>query len=96
MIFALNIRSTYVCTSFFLLVSSSHTYSDPAAAFSRPQTDRLQFFLQHLLVEQHRSTDALSILDNLHVSFPGSSYVLAQTAVAHYHLRSEFLLAPPL
>eukprot|EP00752_Nemacystus_decipiens_P011506 g10217.t1 len=47
-----------------------------------------QFFLQHLLVEQHRSTDALSILDNLHVAFPGSSYVLAQTAVAHYHLRN--------
>ncbi|CAM9950456.1 unnamed protein product [Pylaiella littoralis] len=47
-----------------------------------------QFFLQHLLVEQHRSKDALAILDDLHPSFPGSSYVLAQTAVAHYHLRN--------
>ncbi|CAM9933894.1 unnamed protein product [Ectocarpus sp. 12 AP-2014] len=47
-----------------------------------------QFFLQHLLVEQHRSKDALAILDDLEPSFPCSSYVLSQTAVAHYHLRN--------
>ncbi|CAM9509361.1 unnamed protein product, partial [Laminaria digitata] len=47
-----------------------------------------QFFLQHLLVEQHRCKDALSILDYLHLSFPVSSYVLSQTAVAQYHLRN--------
>lgn len=55
-----------------------------------PSWPNQKFFLQHLLVEQHRSKDALSILDDLHPSFPGSSYVLAQTAVAHYHLRSEY------
>ncbi|CAM9646602.1 unnamed protein product [Scytosiphon promiscuus] len=53
-----------------------------------PCTWMYQFFLQHLLVEQHRSKDALHILDNLHPSFPGSSYVLSQTAIAHYHLRN--------
>eukprot|EP00904_Undaria_pinnatifida_P003166 jgi/Undpi1/12850/HiC_scaffold_7.g02517.m1 len=46
------------------------------------------FFLQHLMVEQHRCKDALSILDYLQLSFPASSYVLSQTAVAHYHLRN--------
>ncbi|CAM9358434.1 unnamed protein product [Ascophyllum nodosum] len=47
-----------------------------------------QFFLQHLLVEQHRSKDALAILEGLQPSFPGSSYVLSQTAVAQYHQRN--------
>lgn len=49
----------------------------------------LKFFLQHLLVEQHRFKDALLILDYLRASFPNSSYVLSQTAVAQYHARSE-------
>ncbi|CAM9330514.1 unnamed protein product, partial [Hapterophycus canaliculatus] len=53
-----------------------------------PCTWMYQFFLQHLLVEQHRSKDALQILDNLHPLFPCSSYVLSQTAIAHYHLRN--------
>lgn len=45
------------------------------------------------MVEQHRCKDALSILDYLQLSFPASSYVLSQTAVAHYHLRSECRLS---
>jgi len=44
-------------------------------------------FLAHLLVEQHKGTTALSILDQLQPVLPNSLPVLTQVALAHYGLR---------
>ncbi|CAM9791084.1 unnamed protein product [Chrysoparadoxa australica] len=47
-----------------------------------------QFFFQHVLLEQQQCQDALQLLEELQVLFPGSTYLLAQTALAHYSMRN--------
>jgi len=46
-----------------------------------------QFFKQHLFIEQQQSHLALQILEKLAETFPNSSYVKTQTALAHYNMR---------
>ncbi|KAJ1638501.1 hypothetical protein T492DRAFT_943643 [Pavlovales sp. CCMP2436] len=71
----------------WLEVAAACPDRDAVARLSLPDHWMAHFFYAHVCLELQQNTEAVTLYERLSVTFPQSTYVLAQLATAHYQLR---------